>query len=967
MVSDISENGFEVSVVLHHLAEVNGYEIGEARLYNKTYQLDEERLFRYLSATQEEKLKPLNLDKPQNREKFLKRLKAQIEKDGTLSLLRKGFDYYPAGKIYLYSALPSEGNKTAEANFQKNIFCVTRQLRFSNDTEESIDLVIFLNGLPIISIELKNSFTHQTFQNAIRQYKDRNHKEPYFHPKRVLVHFAVDDSEVHMATKIEGDRTTFFPFNKGNRDGAGNPPNPNGLKTSYLWEDTLQKETLAGILENYLHWNTKHECYLFPRYHQIEGVKALLAHAKENGVGQRYLIQHSAGSGKSNSIAWLALQLVSLQKDGKDLFDSVLIVTDRINLDKNITGVVNNMADIKSVIAHADKSENLKEHLKNGKKIIITTVFKFPHIVDSIKDNHANKTFAIIIDEAHSSQSGKSAASLSLTLSKTGNDDEVDVEDIINHLADKKRMLPNASYFAFTATPKNKTLETFGVPYEEDGDIKHRPFHLYTMKQAIQEGFILDVLQNYTPVKSYYNIIKSTADDPRYDRKKALKKIKAYVEKEDYPIQTKADIIIDHLIHSVIKSGKIRGNAKAMLVCRDILSAIDYYHAVNRSLAERNNPCKTIIAFSGDKEVDGIKVNEAYFNGFPSSKIEEVFKKDSEYRLLIVADKFQTGYDEPLLHTMYVDKHLSDVKAVQTLSRLNRAAPGKHDTFVLDFFNDPEEIQKSFSRYYKATLLSSETDPNKLYDLLSDIEGTNIYSKEQRDSVVSAYLKGEGRTQLDPALDAIADIYKHQLDLETQIKVKSTIKNYLRTYGFLSAILPIGNPEWERESIFLELLLPKLPAPVGDDLAKGILETVDLDSYRAEILETRKLILDDEDAEIQPVPTSGAMYIHEPEMEYLSVIVSDFNDLFGSKDISDENQKILREIPRLLREDSLYMNTHDRENAKIRCKQFIDDYIAGLLDEGNFNLYAMYADDEDFKKRFVDLVFRETFKSKPGA
>ena len=966
MPSDISEKGFEVSVVLPHLAEVNGYEVGDAKKYNRTYHLDEDQLFRYLTATQEDKIKSLNLSVPLNREKFLKRLKTQIEKDGTLSILRNGFDYYPAGKISLYSALPSPGNKTAEANFQKNIFCVTRQLRFSNDTEESIDLVIFLNGLPIISIELKNSFTHQTFQNAIRQYKDRNHKEPYFHPKRVLVHFAVDDSEVHMATKIEGDRTTFFPFNKGNRDGAGNPPNPKGLKTSYLWEDILQKETLAGILENYLHWNKKKESFIFPRYHQIKGVTALLSHAEENGVGQKYLIQHSAGSGKSNSIAWLALQLVSLQRNGKDLFDSVLIVTDRVNLDKNITGVVNNLADIKSKIAHAEKSENLKDHLTNGKKIIITTVFKFPYIVEAIKDNHAQKNFAIIIDEAHSSQGGKSAAAIRLALSKTGEEEIEDIEDILDNLVKNKKLPPNASYFAFTATPKNKTLETFGVPYEENGVIKHRPFHIYTMKQAIQEGFILDVLQNYTPVKSYYRIRKSMEGDPRFDRKKALKKLKGRVERAELPIQTKADIIVDHLTNSVIKTGKIQGKAKAMLVCRDILSAIDYYHAVNAILRERNNPFKTIIAFSGDKEIDGVKVNEASLNGFPSSKIEDVFKKDREYRLLIVADKFQTGYDEPLLHTMYVDKHLSDVKAVQTLSRLNRAEPGKYDTFVLDFFNDPEDIQKSFSKYYKTTLLSDETDPNKLYDLLSDIEGTNIYTKEQRDEIVTVYLKGEGREKLDPTLDSIADIYKYQLDLETQIKVKSTIKTYLRTYNFLSALLPVGNPEWEKESIFLELLLPKLPAPVEDDLSKGILEYVDLDSYRAEVLETRKLVLDDEDTEINPVPTSGVSYLREPEMEYLSVIISDFNELFGSKDVSGENQKILREIPKLLREDSTYMNTHDRGNALIRCKQFIDDYIAGLCDT-NIELYAKYEDDEDFKKRFVDLVFRETFKPSSGA
>ena len=641
--------------------------------------------------------------------------------------------------------------------------------------------------------------------------------------------------------------------------------------------------------------------------------------------------------------------------------DSVIVVTDRVVLDKQIRDTIRQFAQTRNIIAWAEHSGDLRKAIEDGRRIIITTIEKFPYVLPEIGEDHKDRHFAIIIDEAHSSQNGKTAGTMNMTLSAIMSDPDMDNEDKINAMCEGKKLLTNASYFAFTATPKNKTLETFGTAYEDAGVIKHRPFHVYTMKQAIQEGFILDVLKYYTPIDSYYRLKKTVEDDPMFDKKKAQKKLRAFVENQTFTIAQKADMMVSHFHEQVIAKGKIGGQARAMI----ITSSIEYYHAVNKCLANRHSPYKAIIAFSGEKQLDkdAAAVTSAGLNGFPDAAIPKTFKKDP-YRFLIVADMFQTGYDEPLLHTMYVDKQLYDIKAVQTLSRLNRACPKKYDTFVLDFFNDPNDIIESFSRYYKTTLLSGETDPNKLYDLIADMESYQVFSDEHVEQLVNRYLDGADRDQLDPALDACASVYK-QLDTDGQIKFKSAAKGFVRTYGFLSAILPYGNPEWEKLSIFLNMLIPKLPSPQEDDLSQGILEAIDLDSYRIEKKETISLILPDEDAEVGPVPMSTAKGKQEPDMDVLSAILSDFNDMFGNIDWNDADnvRRQILEIQAMVSRDEQYQNAmrnSDKQEARTESDRVLQKVIFSIMAD-NMELFKQYTDNQDFKKWLSDLVFNLTY------
>ena len=535
---------------------------------------------------------------------------------------------------------------------------------------------------------------------------------------------------------------------------------------------------------------------IWPRFHQLEVVRRLLADAAEHGAGRRYLIQHSAGSGKSNSIAWLAHQLICLERNNTAVFDSILVVTDRRILDQQIRDTIRQFAQVGATVGHADKAGDLRSFIAEGKKIIITTVQKFPFILDEIGNEQRGRSFAIVIDEAHSSQGGRTSAAVSLALSSTGAEEEEETtEDKINRLMEAKKLLPNASYFAFTATPKNKTLEIFGHPDPQaDGTVRHLPFHSYTMKQAIQEGFILDVLRHYTPVESYYKLIKKVESDPEFDSKRAKKKLRRYVESHEHAIQLKAEIMVDHFHEQVLSLSKIGGEARSMVVTNGIERAIQYFHAFRSYLSERKSQYLPIVAFSGEHEYGGTKVTEASLNGFPSSQIADKIQEDP-YRFLICADKFQTGYDEPLLHTMYVDKVLSGIKAVQTLSRLNRAHPKKHDVFVLDFMNDVDTIQQAFADYYRTTILAEETDPNKLHDLKAALDGHQVYDQPQVDELVELYLGGADRDQLDPILDACVAVYREQLNEKEQVDFKGKAKAFTRTYGFLSSILPYTNAD----------------------------------------------------------------------------------------------------------------------------------------------------------------------------
>lgn len=616
MVTNTKEIGLE-NLIVNYLVDYNGYEQGYNEDYNRDYAIDEVRLLRFLKDTQPDEVEKLGIfysDHKKNQ--FFNRLQGEIARRGVIDVLRKGIKVYPANLIMFYIT-PTEKNIKAKEMFDKNIFSVTRQLMYSKDNAKlALDFVIFINGLPIITCELKNRLTKQSVDDAVQQYKlDRDPRELLFQFKRCMVHFAVDDNEVKFCTRLEGKKSWFLPFNKGFNGGAGNPPNPNGLKTDYLWKDIFTKRELANIIENYaqvvveVDEQTKKKSYkqIFPRYHQLSVVKALLADAKEKGAGQKYLIQHSAGSGKSNSIAWTAHQLVGLEKDGKTVFDSVIVVTDRINLDKQIKDTIKQFMQVSSTVGHAESSEDLRKLITQGKKIIITTVHKFPYILDEIGTSHKGNTFAILIDEAHSSQSGSMSAKMNIVLSgEYENDEEETVEDKIIKMMEGRKMLKNASYFAFTATPKNKTLEMFGVPVPKGHEVGHRPFHIYTMKQAIEEGFILDVLKYYTPIKSYYRLAKIIEDDPMFDKKKAHKKLRKYVESNEYAIEQKAEIMVKHFHEQVIARGKIGGKARAMVVTSSIERAIEYYYAIEKMLAaEKRANIGLLLLFQVKKNIKG--------------------------------------------------------------------------------------------------------------------------------------------------------------------------------------------------------------------------------------------------------------------------------------------------------------------------------------------------------------------------
>ncbi len=972
--TNTKESGLE-SLIVKWLVEQNGYEEGTNADYNKEYAVDETRLFRFLQDTQPKEMDKLGVFTSDTKKRqFLNRLSGEIAKRGIIDVLRNGVKVYPADLIMFYLT-PTENNEQARIMYEKNIFSVTRQLRYSQDAGKlALDVCLFINGLPVITMELKNQLTKQNTENAVRQYKeDRDFRDLLFSFKRCMVHFAVDDATIQFCTKLAGKDSWFLPFNKGYNDGAGNPPNPDGIMTDYLWKDILTKRKLSRIIENYaqvieeVDEDTKKKSIkqIWPRYHQLDCVEKLLDDVQENGVGKRYLIQHSAGSGKSNSIAWLAHQLIGLEKDGHPMINSVLVVTDRRILDKQIRNTIKQFMQVKNTVTWAEHSGDLRKAIQDGKRIIISTIEKFPYIISEIGQEHKNNKFAIIIDEAHSGQSGRNSANMNLALSGLATDDDADNEDKINAMMEGRKLVSSASYFAFTATPKNKTEEMFGVAYEEDGEIKHRPFHVYTMKQAIQEGFILDVLRNYTTIDSWYKIMKTVEDDPMFDKKRAQKKLRAFVEGNPDVIAKKAAMMVEHFHEQVVAKKKIGGKARAMVVTASIPRCIEYYYAINKCLADRHSPYKTVVAFSGEHKYNGQEpaLTSAAMNGFPDAKIPKEFKKDP-YRILIVADMFQTGFDEPLLQTMYVDKPLYDIAAVQTLSRLNRAHPGKDEVYVLDFANKTSVIEEAFSKFYRTTILSGETDPNKLYDLITIMEEYQVYDDSDVEKLVDLFLSGAERDRLDPILDACTAVYK-QLELDDQIKFKSAAKSFVRTYGFLGAILPYGNVDWEKLSIFLNLLIPKLPSPRDDDLSEGILQTIDLSSYRNEAQEAISIKLEDADAEIAPVPAGKVGHIVEPEMDLLSKIIMDFNDMFGNINWNDADnvQRQILAIPEMVSKDKKYQNAmrnSDEQEARTESERALQQVIFSIMAD-NMELFKQFQDNPSFKKWLSDLVFNLTY------
>ncbi len=950
-----------------------GWRAGSWLDYDRDHCLDLVQLAAFMQATQPKASESLELsvDGPARR-KFLARLQGEISKRGTIDVLRHGVSHGPRD-LKLFHGMPSEGNEMARGRFEQNLFTVTRQLRYSRDeTQRALDIALFINGLPVFTFELKNSLTKQTVGDAVRQYrKDRNRRERLFAFGRCVAHFAVDEHEARFCTHLVGGDSWFLPFNRGWHDGAGNPPNPDGIKTGYLWREVLARESLTEILENYAQvvetrdekTGRKRKTQIWPRYHQLDVVRRLLKDAGENGVGRRYLVQHSAGSGKSNSIAWLAHQLIDLKRDGEPVFDSIVVVTDRRILDRQIGNTIGQFAQVGATVGKANRAGDLKRFIESGKKIIVSTVQKFPFILDEIGDGQRNRRFAIVIDEAHSSQGGKTSAAMAGALSEAGKVEEDETyEDRINRIMESRKLLPNASYFAFTATPKNKTLELFGErDSRPDGAVRHRAFHGYTMKQAIEEGFIVDVVKHYTPVESYYRLAKTVEDDPEFDARKAQRKLRRYVERHDHAIRLKAEIMVDHFHEQVLARNRIGGQARAMVVTGGIAVAIQYFRALTEYLRERKSPYAAIVAFSGEHEFGGAKVTEATLNGFPSRHIVDRIQEDP-YRFLVCADKFQTGYDEPLLHTMYVDKPLSGIKAVQTLSRLNRAHPKKHDAFVLDFVNDSDTIRDAFADYFRGTVLADETDPDKLHDLQAELDGARVYTEEQVKDIARRFVDGEDRDRLDPVLDACVAVYKEDLDEDGQVAFKGSAKAFVRTYGFLSCVLPYTRVAWEERSIFLDLLIPKLPSPREDDLSRGILEAIDMESYRVEKRAAQSVLLPDEDAMIDPVPTAGGGGRPEPEVDLLSNILRVFNEHFGDigwEDADRVRQLITETIPSRVADDTAFRNARrnsDEQNARIEHDRALLRVMTSVMKD-DAELFKQFMDNDGFKRWMTDTVF----------
>lgn len=993
MKTDTTEKGLEAHIT-QHLCLVNAFEERHYNNYNRTDCVDGDVLFNFLQSTQEMEVAKLQTIHGSNfKSKLLYRINSQIKTFGIIEVLRKGITDNNI-KLKLFFDKPvSNLNEEDLALYNKNIFSVTRQVHYSNQNENSLDLVVFINGLPIITFELKNELTKQTVKDAIKQYKNnRDPKEELFRLGRCLVHFAIDSEQVWMTTHLKGESTYFLPFNRGYNNGAGNPPNPNGIKSDYLWKEILTKDRLTNIIQNYVQLfeeetekilpdgkikKEKVKKLIFPRYHQIDAVDQLLANAKSNGAGRRYLIQHSAGSGKSNSISWLAHQLVGLfdNTNSHTVFDSVIVVTDRKVLDAQIRNNIKQFEQVKGVVeAITEGSKQLKTALEEGKKIIITTIQKFPYIVNEIGDLPGNK-FAIIIDEAHSSQSGNTAGKLNETLAKDfdkvqvdGDEyiyvdkdqyDELTSEDLVVDIVKGRKMLPNASYFAFTATPKNKTLELFGEKFNDGGKEKFRAFHLYSMKQAIEENFILDVLQNYTTYQSYYALLKKIEDDPAYDKVNAQKKLRIFVESHEHAIAKKTALIIDHFMDSVMRKAKINGLAKAMIVTSSRKNAVKYKKAFDKYLAETGNPYKAIVAFSG--EIDG--QTEAALNHFSSAAIPDEFKK-SEYRFLIVANKFQTGFDQPLLHTMYVDKKLGGVNAVQTLSRLNRTTAGKKDTFVLDFANDADEIKRSFDPFYETTILGEATDPNKLFDLQSSLDAFQVYTPEQVQEFSEKLVSNVPVDELHSILDVAAEVFRTALTEEQQDDFRAKCKTYVRLYVFLAQIVPFVNPYLERLYLFLNHLQNKLGKKRDEDLAQGILDNIDMDSYRLQKEGEFNIKLEQGD-ELKPIPTDMKGGSAEPEMEYLSNIVKAFNDRFGTTFTNEDKvRKMTAELMQDVTDDKAAMDNinaslqkQDFQNAEITFTDILKEKMINHIDS-NFEVFKEYNDNPEFRSFLAGQLFK---------
>ena len=984
MASQTDELALEGSIESALLAQ--GFAKGENKNFNKEYAIDEKLFWEFLETPQADGLHKLTRH-PQYKLKVIQRPDKMVKKYGILKLLKKGLAVDDAHFTLFYIAPLASSGDELKKRFNSNIFSVTRQVTHSRTNPLlEMDMVLFINGLPIITMELQNQWAGQNARyHGNKQYKeDRDPKETLLNFARCLVHFTIDTDEAYMTTRLDGAKTIFLPFNKGNNHGAGNPVNPNGHKTAYIWEEIFTKYSLADIIQHFVRLDGSDSYALssrtlfFPRYHQLDVVRGLLNDVSVHGVGKSYLIQHSAGSGKSNSIAWSAYGLIEAYPSSEEvngskgldypLFDSVIIVTDRKILDKQLRDNVQAFSEQKNIVAPAYSSNDLKTNLEKGKKIILTTIQKFSFIVDGIADL-SDKRFAVIIDEAHSSQSGSAHDNMNRSMgSQSGDEDEMDAQEYILEIMRSRKMKGNASYLAFTATPKNTTLEKFGTK-QEDGSFK--PFHLYSMKQAIEEGFILDVLSNYTTYKSYYEIEKSIEDNPLFDTKKAQKKLRSFVEKNPSTIATKVEIMLDHFVEKIFKTKKLKGQAKGMIVTANIETAILYYQAAAKKLNDLGDPFKAVIAFSGTKEVKGIEYTEEIINGFASKDIADNFDTD-EYKLLIVANKFLTGFDQPKLCTMYVDKKLQGVLAVQALSRLNRSAPkyGKktEDLFILDFYNKVEDIKDSFDPFYTSTTLSQATDVNVLHDLKDALDEIGVYEQSEVEAFFEKYFKGEDASKLSPIIDTAAARFNIELELTDDQKADTKIKakQFVKIYGQMASIMPYEIVAWEKLFWFLKFLIPKLIIKDKDqDALDELLNSVDLSTYGLERVKLgAKITLDESETQLDPQNANprGAHGTDE-EHDPLDDIIKTFNERwFHGWEATPEEQRVkfitlMDKVKTHQDYQAKYADNRDEHTRRLALEKIVAE-IMNRERKKELELYKLFAGDEAFKTGMLDSFER---------
>lgn len=957
--------------------------------YDQALCLDPELLTQFLITSQPKTWEKLKQQHGEHvRQRFLKRLVREIKSRGTLDVLRKGVTDLGC-KFDLVCFQPETGlNEEHRRLYRANVFSVIRQLHYSQKGDQSLDLTLFLNGLPIITCELKNPETGQNVHNAIKQYRtDRDPNEPLFAFGRCLAHFAADTDLVHMTTHLEGKSTYFLPFNKGCEGGAGNLPNPGGFRTDYLWKQTWQPDSLLEIIQHFLQVvdvlddkgkKTGRKQLIFPRYHQLATVRGLVSHAKANGAGHNYLVEHSAGSGKSNTISWTAHRLSGLH-DASDrrVFDSIIVVTDRRVLDRQLRRTVQSFEQVKGLVVAIDKSKSTKlaGALEAGRDIIVTTVQTFPFVTEKVGEI-PGKTFAILIDEAHSTASGETTSGLKQVLAVNGleaaasaeggtpEDDEDSVNKAVEQAMQKRGPLRNVSFFAFTATPKNRTLDLFGTP-QPDGS-KHS-FSLYSMRQAIEEGFIRDVLRNFTTFRVYFGLNKKVEDDPEHPKKKAIALLRSYADLHPHGIQTKAEIMVEHFDTQV--RHHVGGEAKAMVVTRSRLHAVRFRRAFDAILAREKLPYKALVAFSGTvRDPDtGVEFTEAGMNGFSESKTAEVFK-GHEYRFLIVAEKFQTGFDQPLLYAMYVDKRLGGVNCVQTLSRLNRTHPDKGDPVVLDFGNEMDEVREAFQPYYEATFLTEGTDPNKLYDLKRRAEDFLLYYEEDVEAFAAVYFApGATQEKLRPIVDVVADRYKAE-DIETKREFKKAVTDYVRVYSFLAHILTFTDVDLEKTYQFLRFLRPLLKIET-EPLPVEVTDEINMASYRVQQTASGKIALLDEDGGLAPMSDIGTGQVREEEWAPLSEIITYINDHFGT-DFTDADKVryFAEDMERRILGTEGFDQAMDpavnpsQENRRLIFGNFYGDVLEDMI-EGHTEIYKRLVTDEGFAQVFQVAMFKQVLES----